>query len=97
MTEHDPPDGEQGKFEIVIELPPSPRGTYRYQREDGTAVYGDAGGEWTLDEDGELDDIVVFVSPGWVRDLERRGLLTHERPNEEEAPADWAMPRLAPP
>ena len=43
---------------------------YRDERSDGTTVRGDASGEWTLDEDGEVDDIVFFVSPGWVRDLE---------------------------
>jgi hypothetical protein len=32
---------------------------------DGTTVRRDASGEWTLDEDGEVDDIVFFVSPGW--------------------------------
>ena len=83
-----PPDGEQGKFEIVFELPPSPEGTYRYDRVDGTTVHGDASGEWTLDEDGEVDDIVFFVSPGWVRDLERRGLLTHTPSDDDRAPAE---------
>ena len=87
MSQH-PPDGEQDRFEIVFELPPSPEGAYRYEREDGTTVHGDASGEWTLDEDGEVDDIVFFVSPGWVRDLERSRLLTHKPSDEEEAPAD---------
>ena len=58
------------------------------ERPDGTTVHGDASGEWTLDEDGEADDIVFFVSPGWVRDLEQRGLLTHKPSDEEGAPAD---------
>ncbi len=48
---------------IVVELPPSPEGTCRYERMDGTTVHGDASGEWTLDEHGEADDIVFFVSP----------------------------------
>ena len=86
MSQH-PPDGEQDRFEIVFELPPSPEGADRHERADGTTVHGDASGEWTLDEDGEVDDIVFFVSPSWVRDLERSGLLTHKPPNEE-APAD---------
>jgi hypothetical protein len=76
MTQQHPTEGEQDKFEIV-ELRPSSQGTYS-TREDGTAVHGDASGGWTLDEDDEVDDIVFFVSPGWVRDLERRGLLTHK-------------------
>ena len=88
MTEQRPPDGEQDGFEIVFELPPSPQGTYQYESEDGTTVHGDASGEWTLDEDGEVDDIVFFVSPGWVRDLERRGLSTHTPSDEEGASAD---------
>ena len=66
MSQQDPPDGEQGKFEIVFELPASPDGTYRYERTDGTTVHGDASGEWTLDENGEVDDIVFFASPGWL-------------------------------
>ena len=51
------------EFEIVYELPPSQRGTYEYEREDGTTVQGDASGEWTLDENGDLEDIVFFASP----------------------------------
>ena len=87
MSQH-PPEGEQDRFEIVVELPSSPEGSYRHDRVDGTTVHGDASGEWTLDEDGAVDDIVFFVSPGWVRDLERRGLLTHTPPDEDGAPAD---------
>ena len=67
MTEQHPLDDDQDRFEILFEFPPSPRGTHQYQRPDGTSVHGDAGGEWTLDEDGEIDDIVFFVSPGWIR------------------------------
>jgi hypothetical protein len=67
MTEQQPPDGDQDRFEIVFELPPSPTGEYRYERDDGRAVHGDASGEWTLDEDGDVDDIVLFISPGWMR------------------------------
>jgi len=46
------------RFEIVFDLPPSARGTYQSQREDGTVVHGDASGEWTLDEIGDFQDIV---------------------------------------
>ena len=67
MTEQPKPDGEQDRFEIVFEVPPSSNGTYRCEREDGTTVHGDASGEWMLDEDGEIDDIVFFVSPGLMR------------------------------
>ena len=73
--EQHPPDGEQDRFEIVVELPPTPQGTYQHQRADGATVHGDASGEWTLDDDGEVNDIVFFASPGWLRDLKRRGLL----------------------
>jgi hypothetical protein len=67
MSEQHPPDGERAeKIEIIFELPPSPQGTYKYERDDGTVVHGDAGGEWTLGEDGELEDIVFFVSPRWM-------------------------------
>ena len=73
MSQH-PPDAEQDRFEIVFELPPSPQGAYQHEREDGTTVHGDAVGEWTLDGNGEVDDIVFFVSSRCVGDLERRGL-----------------------
>jgi hypothetical protein len=88
MTEQHPPDGEQERIEIVFELRPSPQGAYKREQEDGTTVHGDAGGEWTLDEDCEVDDIVFFVSPGWVRDLEQRRLLTNEPPDRGGAPTD---------
>ena len=39
------------------------QGTYRYEREDGTIVHGDASGEWRLDENGDLEDLVFFASP----------------------------------
>ena len=65
MSEQQPPEGELvERFEIVYELPPSAHGTY--QREDGTTVHGDASGEWTLDENGDLEDIVFFPSPRWM-------------------------------
>jgi hypothetical protein len=57
MNDQHAPDGEQDRFEIVFEVPPSPQGAYQYERDDGTNVHGDAGGEWTLDEDGEIDDM----------------------------------------
>jgi hypothetical protein len=67
MSKHDGPDGEQPELiEIFFELPPSSQGTYQYEREDSTTVHGDASGEWTLDEDGEVDDIVFFASPRWM-------------------------------
>ena len=66
MSEHHPPEGEQPELiEIIFELPPLPQGTYQYGREDGTVVHGDASGEWVLDENGHVDDIVFFMSPGW--------------------------------
>ena len=65
MSKQHPPDGEQAKFEIVFERPPSPQGNYQYESGDGTTVHGDASGEWTLDQDGELDDIVFFAAP-WL-------------------------------
>jgi hypothetical protein len=67
MSEHQPPEGERvERCEIVYELPPSPQGTYEYEREDGTTVQCDASGEWTLDENGDVEDIVFFASPRWM-------------------------------
>jgi hypothetical protein len=68
-----PPDGEWvAEVEIVLELPPSPQGTHEYEREDGAKVHGDASGEWMLDEDGEVEDIVFFASPGWISRNDRK-------------------------
>ena len=55
MSKEQPTRGKTGEqIEIVYELPPSAQGTYQYEREDGTIVHGDASGEWTLDENGEV-------------------------------------------
>ncbi len=32
----------------------------------GTIVHGDASGEWTLDENGDVEEIVFFASPRWM-------------------------------
>jgi len=53
-------------IDIIFEAPPSPRGAYQRERDDGTIVHGDASGEWTLNEGGEAD-IVFFASPLWLR------------------------------
>jgi hypothetical protein len=67
MSEQHPPDGKHaGRVEIVYGLPPSAQGTYEYERPDGTTVHGDASGEWTLDENGDVEDIVFFASPRWM-------------------------------
>jgi hypothetical protein len=55
------------RAEIIFALPPSPQGTHSYERQDGTVVHGDVSGEWTLDETGEIEDIVFFASPRWLR------------------------------
>ena len=63
MTKQRPRDDRE-QIDIVVELPPSAKGTCQYEREDGTIVHGDASGEWTLDENGDVEDIVFFASPG---------------------------------
>ena len=64
MSEQQPPEGERvERVEIAYAPPPSAQGTYEYEREDGTIVHGDASGEWTLDENGDVEDIVFFASP----------------------------------
>lgn len=55
------------EIEIITGAVPSEEGSYQRQDEHGRVVHGDASGEWTLDENGELDDIVFFVSPGTMR------------------------------
>jgi hypothetical protein len=58
---------KQEKVEIIAEVPPSERGSYERTDEHSRVVHGDASGEWTLDENGEVDDIVFFLSPGAAR------------------------------
>jgi hypothetical protein len=58
---------EQEKIEIVFEVPPTEQGNYQRTDEHRRDVRGDASGEWTLDENGEVDDIVFFLSPGAAR------------------------------
>ncbi len=61
-SEQQPFEGVE-RVEIVYALPPSAQSTYEYEREDGTTVHGDASGEWTLDESGDVEDIVFFAFP----------------------------------
>jgi hypothetical protein len=76
MSKEDRLDREQPqKIEIFFEIPPSPVGEYEYDRDDGTRVRGDASGEWTLDEDGEVEDIIFFASPIRLMKLRQRGLM----------------------
>jgi hypothetical protein len=69
MSKQDRLDDERAEaIHIVVGLPASAQGTYEYPRDDGSVVHGDSSGEWTLDENGEIDDIVFFASPrsmGW--------------------------------
>ena len=68
MSEQDASaSGPVVKAEIYFELPHSSRGTYQPQPADGWSVRGDASGEWMIDEDGDLEDIVLFISPSWTR------------------------------
>jgi hypothetical protein len=66
MSEKERSDERIERFDIVFERPPTAQGTYHYERDDGTVVHGDASGEWTLDDHGELEDIVFFASPRWL-------------------------------
>lgn len=58
---------EREKIEIIAEVPPSKTGLDQREDEQGRVVHGDASGEWTLDEKGDLDDIVFLLSPGAMR------------------------------
>ena len=70
VSEHEPIE----KIDIFFELPPSAEGTYQYERQDASVVHGDASGEWTLDEHGDVEDIVFFASPRELMKSRRRGL-----------------------
>jgi hypothetical protein len=54
------------KIEIITEVP-SEKGSYQRTDEHGRVVYGDASGEWTLDENGDFEDIVFLLSPSAMR------------------------------
>ena len=75
MSTQEPLEGDlPQRIEIFYELPPSSAGTYQYEREDGTVVHGDASGEWTVDGNGAVGDIVFFASPLELMRQRRRGL-----------------------
>jgi hypothetical protein len=68
MTSQDRPQGTKPELiDVIFEVPPSLGGAYQREREDGTIVHGDASGEWALDGEREIDDIVYFASPLWLR------------------------------
>jgi len=68
MSSQETPEAEKPEvIGIVVELPASPRGTYQRKRDNGAIVHGDTSGEWTLTEEDEVDDIVFFASPLWLR------------------------------
>jgi hypothetical protein len=67
MNQNDQPDGELEPIDVVVERPVTEQGTYGYKRSDGTVVRGDASGEWSLDDEGEVGEIVFFISPSWTR------------------------------
>jgi hypothetical protein len=58
---------EQEKIEIVGQVAPSKEGNYQRTDEHGRDIRGDASGEWALDENGDVEDIVFFLSPGAAR------------------------------
>jgi hypothetical protein len=61
------PVSENEKIEIITDAVPSETGSYHRTDEHGRVIQGDASGEWTLDENGDVDDIVFFISPGAMR------------------------------
>ena len=58
---------EKEKIEIITGAVPSEHGIYQRTDEHGRVIHGDASGEWTLDENGDFEDIVFFLSPGAMR------------------------------
>ncbi|HEX2461434.1 MAG TPA: hypothetical protein VHJ58_14925 [Vicinamibacterales bacterium] len=68
MSEHKPAGEQRETFHICTGATTLGdflfrQGTYQYERPDGTTVHGDASGEWTLDANGDFEDIVFFASP----------------------------------
>jgi hypothetical protein len=55
------------EIEIITGATPSEKGIYQRTDEHGRVVHGDASGEWTLDENGDFEDIAFFLSPGAMR------------------------------
>ena len=83
---------EQEKVEIIGEVTRSKPGSYERQDEHGRVVHGDASGEWTLDENGDMDDIVFFVSPGAMRRRTAEPGGSRRQPRQPTA----ALPRSEP-
>ena len=52
------------EIEIVVEL-----GRGQSVRKDGRIVHSDASGSFLRDEDGDVEDVVFFVSPRYMREL----------------------------
>lgn len=52
------------QIEIVVELGPG-----QHVRDDGRIVHTDMSGSFLLDEDGEVEDVVFFASPRYLREL----------------------------
>jgi hypothetical protein len=57
----------QEKIEIIAEVPLAKEGNYQRTDEHAGDVRGNASGEWTVDENGEVEGIVFFLSPGALR------------------------------
>lgn len=53
------------EIEVVPELGPG-----QHVRADGRIVHTDISGAVLKDENGDVEDIVCFISPGWMRKLQ---------------------------
>ena len=60
---------EKGKHLIVSERPPSEYGIYQYTEADGSAVYSNPSGAVRVGENGEVVDILFFISPNFLRKI----------------------------
>lgn len=58
------PPTESRRHTLVVELGPG-----QHVRNDGRIVHTDMSGSVLKDENGDPDEIVSFVSPGYVREL----------------------------
>jgi hypothetical protein len=88
------------KHTIVAELAPTRHGSYQRTDERGRDVRGDASGEWALDADGEVEDLIWFASPSFPREMQGSSCGNHpaSRPGGDVLPGlppnavvSWAL------
>ena len=75
MSEHQPPEERVERVRDPLRASTLSAGHVRVRARGRHDRARDASGEWMLDENGDVEDIVVFMSPLYLMKLRRRGLI----------------------